>query len=85
MDLETALRELASELTAQVSTDLLVEFLDLVDAGEYGVALEWLCDGLSDAEQAMSRNDVMRIWVLADKMKLNRPSIDDMAELIVDD
>lgn len=83
MDLEPLLNELATQLSQHVAGSTVSEFRDFIDAGEYGVALEFVCDRLSDDEEPVTAVEYAIIRSLADQMELDRPSIDDVADLVV--
>ncbi|PJI85732.1 MafI family immunity protein [Luteimicrobium subarcticum] len=82
MDLEARLLSLGQDLALRTAAETLDEYLDLVRAGEYGVALEILCDRLDDAQAPLLRSDVEVIQALAREMQLDRPSIAFIRDLI---
>ncbi|MGC5166715.1 MafI family immunity protein [Luteimicrobium sp. DT211] len=48
--LESQLFSLGHAFVGRVTASTMDQFLEFVHAGEYGVALEYLCDHLEDAE-----------------------------------
>lgn len=83
MDFERRLNELVALLSQHVPDSTVNEFRDFVDAREYGVALEFVCDRLSDDEDPVTVLEFEIIRGLADRMGLDRPSIDDVADLVI--
>ncbi|GAA4842866.1 hypothetical protein GCM10023221_21160 [Luteimicrobium xylanilyticum] len=81
MDLEEELSQLEGELSPHIPTHMLGEFRELIRAGEYGIGLETLCDRLSDAEVPLTYGEVTTIKHLANKMSLDYPGIDEVAQL----
>ncbi|GAA4354263.1 MafI family immunity protein [Microbacterium rhizosphaerae] len=85
MALERDLRRLADDLGTHIGAELVAEFVEFVDVGEYGVGLEILCDRLSDDAEPLLRREIVAIRALADAMGIDRPSVADLSELAVED
>jgi len=83
MKLEENLMGLGQDLATHASAQIVAEYVDLVRSGEYGVALEVLCDRLDDAQEPLTRVEVNAIQSLAAEMGLDRPSIKFIRELEV--
>jgi CO dehydrogenase/acetyl-CoA synthase beta subunit len=83
MNLEQRLNELADALATHVDGPTIDEFRDFLGAGEYGVGLEYVCDRLSDDEEPVTRGEADLIRELARQMRLTRPSIDEVEDLVI--
>lgn len=80
---ELRLRSLLASLAVHVEAWALEEPLALVDAGEWGLAFEALCDNIYDGELAVFPGEVAEIESLGEEMGSPRRAWRLVHELVV--
>ena len=81
-DVEKELLEIVEELSDQLEKDILSHIKDLAQAGEWGVALEDLCNMLFEYDVKISQRIFNRIEKLGIAMSMEKSSWDFIKPLI---
>ena len=84
MQLESRMHALIASLATHVEAWVVEEPASLVDAGEWGVAFETLCDNIYEREVAVFPGEVAEIESLGEGMKVQRKAWRLVRELTVE-
>lgn len=84
MQFESRMRALVASLATHVEAWLVEEPESLLDAGEWGVAFEALCDNLYDQTVPVFPGEVAEIESLGEGMKIQRRAWRLVRELMVE-